>query len=307
MALPGSDPHSSTSGVPILPIGSVLTGLVFFCLMDVMMKSLSISLGAYNALFWRGLISIVVVGVLYFARRPKTPSGRALKIHVQRGVVMVFMALLFFWALVRVPLAEAVALTFIAPIIALYMAAVFLGESIHRNAIIASVLGLAGVLVIGWGKISGDYSMEELFGFGAVLLSALLYAINLVLQRSQALLAGPIEISFFQNLVVGIGYSFAAPFFAVVPDAEYVPLLLGASLLSIISGMFFAWGYARAEAQILINLEYSAFLWAAIFGWVFFQEPVLLPTIAGAVLIVAGCIIATRRGRTVAHVETTVV
>lgn len=306
MSLSGSDSQNN-GPAPILPIGSVLTGLAFFCLMDVTMKSLSISLGAYNAMFWRGLLSIILVGTLYLARRPKLPSGRTLKVHIQRGIITVFMAFLFFWALVRVPLAEAVALSFIAPIIALYMAAVFLGETIHRNAIIASVLGLAGVVIIGWGKMSGEYTDDELLGFGAVLLSAVLYAANLVLQRSQALLAGPIEISFFQNLVVGVSYAIVAPFFAVVPDMQHAPLFLAAALLSIISGLFFAWGYARAEAQVLINLEYSAFLWAAIFGWVFFREPVTLPTISGAVLIVAGCIIATRRGKPVAHVETTAV
>lgn len=306
MAIPGSDARNPGGSAPVLPIGSVLVGLVFFCLMDVMMKSLSISLGAYNAMLWRGLISIILVGALFFARRPRMPSPRTLKIHFQRGIITVFMAFLFFWALARVPLAEAVALTFIAPIIALYLAAVFLGETIHRNAIIASMLGLAGVAIIGWGKMSGEYSNDELLGLGAVLLSALLYAANLVIQRSQALLAGPLEISFFQNLIVGACYALLAPFFAVAPDVEHAPLLLGAALMTIISGMFIAWGYARAEAQVLINLEYSAFLWASIFGWVFFREPVTVPTIAGAALIVAGCIIATRRGRTVAHVESTV-
>jgi len=284
-----------------------MTGLAFFCLMDVTMKSLSISLGAYNAIFWRVMLALFLVSVLYFARRPKMPAGPTLKIHLQRGIITVFMAFLFFWALVRVPIAEAVALSFIAPIIALYLAAVFLGETIHRNAIIASILGLAGVVVIGWGKMSGDYTNDELLGFGAVLLSALLYAANLVIQRSQALLADPIEISFFQNLVVGVSYALVAPFLAVVPDIQYAPEFLAAALLSIISALFIAWGYARAQAQVLINLEYSAFIWAAIFGWVFFSEPVTLPTIFGTVLIVAGCILATRRGRPVAHIETTAI
>ena len=300
-----SDPEQQNA--PLFPIGSVLSGLAFFCLMDVAMKSLSISQGAYNAIFWRVLLALFLVGILYFARRPKMPARPTLKIHLQRGVIMVFMAFLFFWALVRVPIAEAVALSFIAPIIALYLAAVFLREAIHRNAIFASILGLSGVVVIGWGKMTGDYTHDELLGFGAVLLSALLYAANLVIQRSQALLADPIEISFFQNLVVSISYALVAPFSAVVPDVQYVPEFLAAALLSIISALFMAWGYARAQAQVLINLEYSAFIWAAILGWAFFSEPVMLPTILGAVLIVAGCILATRRGRPVAHIETTVV
>ncbi|MEH6757169.1 MAG: DMT family transporter [Parasphingorhabdus sp.] len=285
----------------------MLSGLAFFCLMDVTMKSLGMAMGAYNAIFWRVLLALLLVAMLYFARRPKMPARPTLIIHLQRGAITVFMAFLFFWALVRVPIAEAIAISFIAPIIALYLAVVFLGETVHRNAIFASILGLAGVVVIGWGRISGDYTTDELLGFGAILLSALLYAANLVIQRSQALLADPIEISFFQNLIMGVSYLLVAPFWAVLPKIQYAPEILAAALLSIISALFMAWGYARAQAQVLINLEYSTFIWAAIFGWVFFSEPVTLPTILGTVLIVVGCILATRRGRQVAHVEPTMV
>jgi S-adenosylmethionine uptake transporter len=62
-----------------------------------------------------------------------------------------------------------------------------------------------------------------------------------------------------------------------------------------------AWSYARAEAQVLVPIEYTAFLWAALFGWLFFAEPVGTATLAGTVLIVVGCWIGTRdpsRGRT---------
>jgi S-adenosylmethionine uptake transporter len=163
------------------------------------------------------------------------------------------------------------------------------------------------VLVIAWGRASGTFEKEALLGIGAILVSAVLYAGNLVIQRQQALLAGPIEISFAQNLVVGSSFLLLAPFFAVVPEVESLPLIGAAALFSIISAMFIAWGYARAEAQNLINLEYSAFIWAAIFGWLFFREPITLTTVAGALMIVIGCILATRRDRKVAHIETTAV
>jgi S-adenosylmethionine uptake transporter len=228
-------------------------------------------------------------------------------VHLQRGIIIVFMSYLFFWGLARVPLAEAIALSFIAPIIALYLAVVFLGETVHRQAIYASVLGIAGVLVIAWGRASGEYDEQALLGIGAILVSAVLYAGNLVIQRRQALLAGPIEISFSQNLVVGAAFLLLAPFFAVIPNSASLPYIGGAAILSIISALFIAWGYARAEAQNLINLEYSAFIWAAIFGWLFFREPITLTTVSGATLIVAGCILATRRDRKVAHIETTAV
>jgi S-adenosylmethionine uptake transporter len=64
--------------------------------------------------------------------------------------------------------------------------------------------------------------------------------------------------------------------------------------LSVAAAMMVSWAYARAEAQVLVPVEYSGFLWAALFGWLFFAERVTLATVAGAVLIVIGCWIATR-------------
>lgn len=307
--MPDLEPASGNTdeSPPLLPVGSVLVGLLAFASMDVVMKSLAISMGAYNAILWRVLASLVLVSVVFFARRPKMPSRAARKVHLQRGIIVVFMSYLFFWGLARVPLAEAIALSFIAPIIALYLAAVFLGETIHRYAIYASVLGFSGVLVIAGGRATGDYDEAALLGIGAILLSAVLYAGNLVIQRRQALLAGPIEISFSQNLIVGTAFLLLAPFFAVLPDTADLPLIGAGAILSIIAAVFIAWGYRRAEAKNLINLEYSAFIWAAIFGWLFFREPITLATVAGTLLIVAGCILATRRDRKVAHIETTAV
>mgnify|MGYP006879656561 CR=1 FL=1 len=82
--------------------------------MDVVMKSLAIELGAYNAILWRVLASLVLVSMIFFAQRPKMPNKDARKVHLQRGIIVVFMSYLFFWGLARVPLAEAVALSFIA-------------------------------------------------------------------------------------------------------------------------------------------------------------------------------------------------
>ena len=71
----------------------------------------------------------------------------------------------------------------------------------------------------------------------------------------------------------------------------------GSAVLSVAGAMTFAWAYARAETQALAPLEYSGFLWACLFGWLFFREPVTLTTFAGAALIVLSCWIAAPRKR----------
>lgn len=299
--------QSSSESAPLLPIVAVLIGLATFSAMDAAMKGLVLALGAYNAILWRYAVGIILIGGVYGMRSPHWPSRAAMKVHLQRGVLIIFMAYLFMWGLGRVPLAEAIALSFIAPIIALYLAAIFLGETIERRAIWASLMGLGGVAVMVYGRLSGTYTQSDLMGYGAIFVSAFLYAGNLVIQRRQALLAGPIEIGFYQNLIVGSAYLLLAPFLAVSPSSTHWPLIFAAAVFAVISTVIMAWGYARAQAQVLINLEYSAFIWAAIFGWVFFSEPVTAPTILGTVLIVTGCILATRRGRPVAHIETTAI
>ena len=72
-------------------------------------------------------------------------------------------------------------------------------------------------------------------------------------------------------------------------------MLLFAATLAITSMLLLSWAYARAEASYLAATEYTAFLWAMLFGWLFFNESVSWFTLAGAALIVAGCILAARR------------
>ena len=222
-------------------------------------------------------------------------SLRAFPPNALRGTIAAFMATCFFWGLARVPLAEAIALSFIAPLITLYLAAVLLGEKISRGAIFATILGFVGVLVILSARVTGDYQPEVLKGSAAILVSAVLYAYNLVLQRKQAQLASPIEIVFFQNLTAGAVLLLAAPWLAVVPAVSHAPAIVGSTVLAIVSLLLLSWAYARAEAQVLVSVEYTAFVWAAIFGWYIFGEAVSLATLVGTVLIVGGCVIAARQ------------
>ena len=80
----------------------------------------------------------------------------------------------------------------------------------------------------------------------------------------------------------------------VWPDAGAWRDIGISTLLSYSGAMLLTWAYARAETQRLAPLEYTGFLWAVLFGWLFFAEAVTLTTTAGAALIVAGCWIATR-------------
>lgn len=281
---------------PVQAFLAALGAVGILSVMDAVMKALVLALGIYAVSIWRSTANLLLTAGLYLPRRRPWPARKVLKIHVGRGVIVTIMAGLFFWGIGRVPLAQAIALTFIAPLISLLLAASFLGERIGSRSIGGSVMAFAGVLVIVLGQARADLGAEALIGSAAIIGSALCYAINIVLMRHQSLAAEPLEINFFQSLTVLVLWLALVPFLGL-PDwpGDWSGWVIVAALMSTAGGLLFSWAYARAEASYLAATEYTAFLWAALLGWLLFSEPLSPYTLIGAALIVAGCILAARK------------
>ena len=281
---------------PLLPVFATFAGVAMLSLMDAFMKGAALAVGAYSAAWLRAALSFAIIAPVWLALGGKWPARAVLRLHLLRGTVSAFMALTFFYALTKLPIAETIAISFIAPLVALYLAAILLGETIRREAIFAAVLGLAGTLVIIGGRIGRERMSEDAaLGLAAILFSAMLYAYNFVIIRQQSQVAKPAEVATFHGGVSAVVLGIAAPWFLRLPTAEPLIDIGAAALLTVGGAMALAYAYARAEAQALVPIEYSGFLWAALFGWMFFAERVTATTITGAALIVIGCWIATCR------------
>lgn len=279
-----------------LPVLAALFAVALLSLMDALMKGASLAVGAYSAAFLRSALGVILVAPLWLAHGGRWPAHAVLRVHLLRGVCGSFMGLTFFYALTKLPLAETIAISFIAPVVSLYLAAIFLKERIRREAIIAALLGLVGTVIIVSGRLGdGELGEDAALGLIAILVSALLYAFNLVISRHQAQLAQPLEISAFHSGVAALVLGLAAPWLLRLPDGDAALLIAGSALLTVIGMVAFAWAYARAEAQVLVPMEYSGFLWASLFGWLFFREQLTVTTVLGTALIVFGCWLAARR------------
>jgi S-adenosylmethionine uptake transporter len=167
-------------------------------------------------------------------------------------VIVTVMAFLFFWGIGRVPLAQAIALTFIAPLIALMLAAPFLHEKIGRKSIVGSIAAFAGVLVIVLGQARAELAPRSLLGSVAIIGSALCYACNIVLMRHQALAARPLR---DHLLPVADGARPLAGRHSIrrlpaLPDGLLVDVDRDCGGNVDVRAMLFAWGYARAEVEL---------------------------------------------------------
>lgn len=282
----------------LFPVVMASLGVLFFSMLDAVMKAQALAMGAYSATFWRAAMGAVFASALYLPNRPQLATGRVLRLHITRGVLTAFMMLFLFWSLTQLPLAQAIGLSFVAPIIALYLAAPMLGEKITRGAKLAAVLGFGGVLVIAGEDMFQMSDDSSLLGIAAVLVFAIMYALNIILQRKQALVARPTEIACYQNVIMTCVLALGVPFAVSLPaDVIQWTAASAAGVLAVISLILMSIAYRRAEAQALVSVEYTAFIWAALFGWLFFAEPVSTGTLMGTALIVAGCIISTRKAK----------
>jgi S-adenosylmethionine uptake transporter len=280
------------------PVLMASLGVLFFCMLDAIMKAQALAMGAYSATFWRAAMGAVFGSVLYLPNRPHLATGRVLRLHITRGVLTALMMPFLFWSLTQLPLAQAVGLSFVAPIIALYLAAPMLGEEITVGAKIAAALGFGGVVVIAGEEMFQMRDDGSLLGISAVLIFAVMYALNIILQRKQALVARPTEIAFYQNVIMTCILAVGAPFAVTLPaDIAQWTAASAAGVLAVISLILLSIAYSKAETQALVSLEYTAFIWAAFFGWLFFAEPVSAGTLLGTALIVTGCIVSTRKAK----------
>ncbi len=280
--------------------GVAALGIFTYSIMDAIMKALSIANGAYSAVLWRSVAGSVMVGAVFVARRQPWPGGPALRLHLLRGTAAGLSVLSFFWGLARVPMAQSVALTFLAPLIALFLAGLVLGEKIRRAAVYGSLVASLGVLVIATGQARSGASTDTLLGSAAIIFASVLYAASLILLRQQAQVATPMEVTLFTSLVIALLMLAGAPWLAVWPRLDQLPIITAAAVIGSASAWMLAWAYGRAETQLLAQVEYTAFLWAAALGWLVFGEQVSLFTVAGAALIIAGCVVAVRGPRVAA-------
>ncbi len=286
-----ADPPAQAPAVS--PVLIAIGGVTALCVMDAAMKHVVASLHPLSATFGRSIMSLVFAVPLWLmAGRPRLTRD-VLRAHAIRGTVMAFSATSFFWALTVLPLAEAVTLSFVAPLIIPFIAWALLKERPRLANLAAGIVGFAGVLVTTQGAPSATDTPERTFGILLMLLAAVAWATSLVLLRGRASRDGPAIVILMGGIVPAVLLSPFAVGIGQTPSVETLGWLLLAGGFTCIGVWLMTRAYARAEAQVLAPLEYTALAWAALLGWLFFDELPRIEVWAGATIIIAACLYVT--------------
>jgi drug/metabolite transporter (DMT)-like permease len=210
--------------------------------------------------------------------------------HGLRGFVIAICAVTFFWSLKVLPLAEAVTLSFIYPLLAPFVAFLILKERIRASSVICALVGFAGVIVAMQGAPSETESPMHDVGVIAALLAATFFSVAMVLLRERAQKDGPVIVSLMTSVVPGIILFAPTIAFATPPNLDSWWFFIQLGALAAVFMYLMAQAYARAEAQQLAPIHYTELLYASIIGFVIFRETPRVEIYMGAALIVAACL-----------------
>jgi drug/metabolite transporter (DMT)-like permease len=262
----------------------MLAAVATFALMDTGMKLLAANYPATQVAALRGLASwpFVVIWVLV-AGGPGQLLRVRWSLHLLRGALAVAMLASFAYALKRLPLAEAYALFFVAPLLVTALAVPLLGEYVGWRRWTAIGVGLVGTLVILRPTGAGVLSLSGL----AVLGSALAYAIGAISVRLLGKTDTTQAMVFWMLTMLAVfATALAWPEWRSV-RAEDAWLLAGVGLSGAIGQYCVTEAFRNTPAAIVAPLEYTALIWALIIDWTLWRTFPDAVTFVGAGIIVA--------------------
>jgi drug/metabolite transporter (DMT)-like permease len=290
---PAPTPASATAAATLKrAVLMAATAEGFLALLDAIIKMQSAHFAVPQLSFMRFAMGSLFAAA-WFLRQPAWPSREATKFNVLRSLIGVGASLSFFTGLSLLPLAEAMAISFAAPLVLAVLSVVFLGERVGPRLILALLAGFIGMLVIVGGQMGAvDYTPGTLKGALAVLLAAVFYAIFLLLLRVRASTDPLPTMLLFQNLGPAIIMAIPAALVWQPLTLRDFGLFVVAGALGIAGHACMIMAFARAEAARLAPVHYVALLWGTLYGWLFFGHLPGVPTLIGAALVVAATLLA---------------
>lgn len=240
--------------------------------------------GAIEMLFYRSLFGLPVI-LLWLAAGPgigiiRTKRPRA---HIIRSAIGLSGILMYFQALILLPLADAATISFTAPILATILSALVLSErvGIHRcGAVIAGFIGVAIVVRPGGEALSHTgilFAMFSALGTAGVTVT--------IRQLGGTEQPGTIVFWFFVagTIVSGTGMLF----YGHLQGGTTLLLLIAAAVLGALAQMLMTMSLRAAPVSVIAPFDYTQILWASLLGWAFWATVPTINTLAGAALISA--------------------
>lgn len=282
-----AQPHERS----LFGIGLIVLSTVFFAATDVVAKMLAADLPAAEVAWIRYVVFVLLVVPLAVAMRGRHAFATARPgLQILRGIGMVGSSFFFVLGLRYLPVADATATNFVAPIFITALSVLFLGEKVGIRRWIATAVGLAGVAVV----VRPGPDILQSAGLLPAL-AALVWAGAAIATRMMAGTDRP-ETTLVYSAVSGfVVLGVAMPFVWVAPTQHQVELAIVVGVGSTIGHGILVLAYRHASASLLAPFSYTQLIWASAFGFMAFGAlPTAYTVVGGTIIAASGLYIAHR-------------
>ncbi|MBX2881007.1 MAG: DMT family transporter [Granulosicoccus sp.] len=296
--------HSTGWGIACMSAGMLIVPV-----MDAIAKHLGQQISPMQITWGRFLFQFLIMGIaIVLILNPSALLPKHPLIHTVRGLLLAIATTFFFFSLRYLPLADAIAIFFIQPILLTLLSALFLGEHIGWHRRVAVVTGFAGALLI-------IQPGAEAFTPAALLplSAAVFYATYIVLTRSVANVDHPLTMQFASSVGATLILSLALLFAGAINQEDFAPSLpnlnqwmwlFAIGAVAAVGHLLVVVALNRASASLLAPFGYMEIVSATALGWFIFNEWPTLMSWAGITVIIASGLYVFVRERAVSSPST---
>ncbi len=292
-----------------LGILSLCLGVLVFSLQDPLVKSVSRGYPVTEVMAIRALVALpILIAIVRSDVGLKALLSKRFGMLTLRAFGQFASYTIYYLAIAALPLADAIALYFMAPLFILTLAGPFLGERVSRRTLATVLVGLVGVLVMLRPGV-GLFEWAALLSLG----SAILYSLSQIMARKIGDTESGTVMAFYQNGAYLVGALVVAAVFHVVgithaehPSLDFLvrpwvwasmPDLLKMAACGVVASagmILLSQAYRMAPANRVATFEYTGILWSPLWGFLFFAETPRATTALGAALIIGAGLLAFR-------------
>jgi drug/metabolite transporter (DMT)-like permease len=233
--------------------------------------------------FCRALFAFIpTLALLQMRRGWRDLRTRRLRDHLLRSAITITALACFFYGVGAMPLADAYALTFAAPLFMTALSMPLLRERVGRHRWAAVCVGFVGVLIMvrPGGGVFDPAALVLLAG-------TLLYAVGIILVRGLSATEPTLTIVFYFNLFGSLIAGAALPIsFAPPEDWLTAGLMVAIGCVGGLAQLLLTHAYARAPVAVIAPFDYTAMIWAVLIGLVVFGDVPQPTMLLGAALVI---------------------
>ena len=273
----------------LLGIALLCLGLFIVPINDALAKYLSDEIGILE-IIWARFFGhfIILVPLVYCLRGKASFFNSNTKHQVARGLFIFLGTAFFYIAITNIPLANALSLLLVAPIIVVILSVYLLGEKITYLKILCALVGFIGTILV----IQPGFSSFNLYSAYAFI-SGLFYAMYLIYTRKVNFASDSLITLSYSTIPGAVIMTILLPlYWSSIPDLNQIVLLSCIGPVVIVSHFFFIKAYQFAEASVLAPIHYFEIVSNALISILFFKDiPSILVAFGILCIISSGVLI----------------